>query len=69
MKVIGHPATLSDLHRWLNDNSYTWEQRHFDIKVFYPVNVLINYDSMDDLLDQSESTLGAIINLIERNET
>lgn len=25
-QIIGHPATLSDLHRWINEKTIQWQQ-------------------------------------------
>lgn len=67
-------ATLSDLHRWMNENMnmkwICWNQDDsyitwtVDAKSMY----IIPYDSSKDLLDQSPETLDRIIELIANNQ-
>lgn len=72
MEIIWHPATLSDLHRWMNENLkrnwtmwtedihyHVWKKVWLDFEIF-----IIKYDSSKDLLDQSEETLKQLIDLI-----
>lgn len=65
-KIIGHPATLSDLHRYVNDKHLQWKQLD-DVMYIIPdkgATIMIMYNSWKDLLDQDESTLEQIISLI-----
>ena len=75
-EIIGHPATLSDLHRWIIQNVQTTMAptiyHHEDEIRFYGKTeetaiVSIPYDSSKELLDQSEETLEKIISLINEN--
>ena len=74
-EIIGHPATLTDLHRFLWDNfdqEIGWV--HNERAIILPPNNpcerlrIIPYDSSKELLDQSEETLQQIINLINNNK-
>lgn len=73
-EIIGHPATLSDFHRWMNEK-FSWKyfiQRINLIELHYqwktkPV-FKTNYDSYKDLLSQSEETLKQIVELIKSNQ-
>lgn len=80
-KIIWHPATLSDLHRWMNENFRYWfEQIHREGEnyiVWYKCDhstvymdgshcVVIPYDSSKELLEQETSTLEQIISLIKQ---
>lgn len=80
-QIIGHPATLSDFHRWMNEKyKYWFEHRATDnesgieIRVKYAPTmdcshiVWIPYNSSKDLLDQEVSTLEQIISLIKENK-
>lgn len=71
-EIIGHPATLTDLHRWMNNNCHEqvpngWVQHCSSIMLttedWIPHSV--DYDSSKPLLDQSPETLSAIINLVK----
>lgn len=72
-EIIGHPATLSDLHRWLNRNVFDWLHNANGIHVGdvdgYTIKK-IEYDSSKDLINenpelcQNEQTVKAIIDLI-----
>lgn len=62
--------TLSDFHRYANDKHLAWEQSSaciysyvdsIDDRYFSP----ILYDSSRDFLDQEESTLEAIVELVK----
>jgi len=76
VEIIGHPATLSDLHKWMNDSTFNWFQSNRKLTLqwsqkkwswFIDLETSIVYDSSIGLLDQSESTLQAIINLIKEH--
>lgn len=67
-KIIGHPATLSDFHRWMNENlkvHENWRQNR-DLIIFDWNR--IEYNSYKDLLDQDEETLKQIVELISSNK-
>lgn len=66
------PATLSELHRWMNEKIGlgTW---HMDaLGIFYTTDwrwdmvYKIPYDSSKDLLNQDEETLKQIISIINQ---
>ena len=70
IEIIWHPATLSDFHRWMNEKWIKFIQ--------YPKEILFDtdedefdsslvYDSSKELLEQSESTLQQILELISSN--
>jgi len=64
--IIGHPPTLINFHRFLNEKWIVWGQWEDKIQ-FYPLSMYdewIPYDSSKELLDQEESTLKQIISLI-----
>ena len=69
-EIISHPATLSDFHRWMNENVFYWSQWYESFS--YDKNWIsydnIPYDSSKELLDQSEETLQQIIELIASNK-
>ena len=65
MKIIGHPATLSDFHRWVINNNLILT--HQDSRI-YAGDTRILYDSSKDLLDQEEETLKQIVELISSNQ-
>ena len=70
-EIIGHPATLSDFHRWMNEKNSewkidVWEQRQYWIWIFGIWS--IEYDSSKDLLEQDIEALKQIINLICNNQ-
>lgn len=74
-EIIGHPATLSDFHRFLNSSKKlrNFHQSEMDIEIFekyeeYPI-LTISYNSSKDLLDQEEETLKQIIDLIKYNNS
>ena len=70
-EIIGHPPTLSDLHRFMNENGMVW---NMDKRIIYidlsDLTVLepIWYNSSKYLLDQETSTLEQIISLISSNQ-
>ena len=72
-EIIGHPATLSDLHRFINSKQliFDWVQNSVTI-IIKDENWLcekrIKYDSDKDLLEQEDITLEAIISLITSNQ-
>jgi hypothetical protein len=71
IEIIWHPATLSDLHRWMNENRWkdvTFYQTYTYIDFTHKTGkeIEISYDSSKDLLDQSEETLTQIIDLIKK---
>lgn len=72
MEIIGHPATLSDLHRFLeNENTFhRFEQNICSIRMIRMDDCfnVIPYDASKDLLDQSEETLKQIIDFIKANK-
>ncbi len=71
-EIIGHPATLTDFHRWLVDKCLIFEQRALSFVVKdVEMNLLleVSYLSSKPLLDQEEATLSAILNLVKSNES
>lgn len=73
------PATLSDLHRWMNEYINNWRQEEtricygdywdncsecWNLEPNQYHSHFIEYDSSKDLLDQSTETLARIIDLI-----
>lgn len=85
-EIIGHEPTLSDFHKWMNENCkvvwqqesnlsltgrYGWERDGITYYLQeYPSMdnshlVYIPYDSSKSLLNQSEETKAAIIELIK----
>ena len=63
-EIIWHPATLSDLHRWMNLHGEF--QQNYTVITFTQSagwDTEIKYDSSKDLLDQSTETLTQIIEL------
>lgn len=68
-EIIGHPATLSDFHRWIEKTNYRFKQDIAHIEIWpYWWYVSIPYDSYKDLLLQSDETLKQIISLISNNQ-
>lgn len=68
-EIIGHPATLSDFHRFLKSKKIWFYQDEDYIKLEeYIWSDDIDYDSGKDLLDQSEETLKQIVELIKSNQ-
>ena len=66
-EIIGHPATLSDLHSWIL-KTHDFAQSGTYIEIMSGSEILeIKYDSSKDLLDQEEETLKQIISLIKSN--
>jgi len=63
-EIVWHPATLSDLHRWMNEKWISWYQEKYK---FHSEESMIWYDSSKDLLEQSTETLDKIIELIKSN--
>lgn len=69
-EFIGHPATLSDLHRFMNEKGivlwqwcdYIYSVFEYDEEWYFPQ---IKYDSSKYLLEQSDETLKQIIDLIK----
>ena len=76
IEIIGHPATLSDFHRFLNEwmtfpktNDKRWFHTPEYIAITYTDknrNQYIPYDNYKDLLDQDEETLKQIISIINQ---
>ncbi len=71
VEIIWHPATLSDLHRFLNWLSFDWSQNRDGIyfeewSISTKAPKSISYDQSKDLLEQSEETLQQIIELIKK---
>lgn len=65
-EIIGHPATLTDLHRWMNKNNI-WEDYFEQDCDFIRYNgIEFQYISSKDLLDQDEETLKQIISIINQ---
>lgn len=65
-EIIWHPATLSDLCKWLS-----WKNKCWNISTYWINNCVllwtdnaISYDFTKDLLDQSPETLAQIIEII-----
>lgn len=75
-EIIGHPATLTDLHRWMNEKKVNWDQDKRAINTTIPftdtdwteITFYLPYDSNKDLLDQETSTLEKVISLITSNQ-
>ena len=71
--ISNSPATLSDLHRWIDSQKWVhyWNQNRKTITIDSGVEekdtVYIPYYSSKDLLDQSDETLKQIIDLIRNN--
>jgi hypothetical protein len=65
MEIIWHPATLSDLHRWMNEKNVEFTQENNYIYPEYYSR--IPYNSSLPLLEQDESTLEQIRDLIINN--
>ena len=73
-EIIWHPATLSDLHRWMNEQNVQfamyWEMTGYMrncislTPCIWPYQK-IPYDSSKGLLEQETSTLEQIISLIK----
>lgn len=75
IEIIWHPATLSDLHRWMNKNGnlIIWSQWNSGISYNYWNNsnspdISIKYDSSKDLLDQEPDTLKQLAEFIKSNQ-
>ena len=68
-EIIWHPATLSDFHKWMNENVFHWSQWYESITydIDWRSYASILYDSSKELLEQSTETLQQIINLIISN--
>ena len=68
--IIWHPATLSDFHRWLEENKIRWDMWYtlwfIGISLKNKV-ILIDWNSSKDLLDQDSEVLKQIIELIKNN--
>lgn len=71
VEIIGHPATLSDFHRWMNEKELCWRQEELQFTLIIDGEIkytIIQYKSYKDLLDQDESVLKQIISLIKENK-
>ncbi len=77
LQMLCYQPTLSDLHRWMNENEIHFFQRTTEIVIQIPVKkwvskkwyytTAIKFDTNKDLLDQDEDTLNQIIKLIKTN--
>lgn len=72
VEIIGHPATLSDFHKWMNDMDLNWSQEPEGLSANIVFNESwdgsfdeIEYDTSLELLDQEEEILKQIIALIK----
>lgn len=63
-EIIGHPPTIVDLHRWLNEKSIRWEMQN----KYMRIPLVVSYNSSLPLLDQTTETLDAIIELINNHK-
>ena len=66
-EIIGHPATLTDLHKWMNKKWISWgmgDEFWCSTKDGF---IEFTYNSSEDLLDQEEETLKQIIELVKAN--
>ena len=64
-EIIGHPATLSDFHRWIM-KTHDFAQSGTYIEIMSGSEIIeIKYDSSKNFLDQDEETLKQIISLIK----
>ena len=83
LEIIWHPATLSDLHRWLDSKYLYWNMEGSSYSWKITIAMLhwktgqapiasnhntILYESSKDLLDQDEETLRKIIEFINSNK-
>lgn len=62
--------TIADLHKWLDENGYLWQQV-LSIRIFRnkrAEDIVIKYNSSLPLLDQPTETLDAIIELIDNHQ-
>lgn len=72
-EIIWHPATLTDFHKWLNENKYEWQHDNKWLvicKVVEPDPTWykeIPYDSSLSLLNQKPEVLQQIIDFITSN--
>lgn len=69
-EIIGHPATLTDFHRWMNEKGVFFKQEDWNIRYYHNIEEIwipMFYDSSKDLLEQSEETLTQIRDLIISN--
>lgn len=72
-EIIGHPATLSDLHKFTITSNYSFEQDDEIINLWkwekdcYS-SIDFYYDLSKNLLEQSEETLQKIIAFIKANQ-
>ena len=71
-EIIGHPANLTDLHRWINEKGSLFRQAPREIEVvmyikgsFQRNGTHIRYDSNKKLLEQSEECLKQIVALVK----
>ena len=77
-ETIGHPATLSDFHRWMNERFWnskykkSFEQDSNSIEIAISDEkicwAIILYDSSKDFLEQSDEVLIKIRDLILSNK-
>jgi len=78
--IIGHPATLSDLEKWMESKWFEWEYGNKYTNQYGEAQIIIwwgngiylgnrfSYDPSKYLLDQSEETLKEIIDFIKANK-
>lgn len=68
--VLGHPATISDFHVWMNEKHLQWKQLE-DVIYIVPdewASIMIMYNSSKDFLDQDEETLKQIVSLVKETK-
>lgn len=61
------PPTLTDLHRFMNENKIFFEMAQNFIRWWFSKEKTIPYDSSKELLDQDPETLEKIKELIKTN--
>jgi hypothetical protein len=70
-EIIGHPATLSDLHMWINscNRIIDWSQNTEGISVtcFLGKIVVLFYDSSKELINQNEKHIKDIVYFIKNH--
>lgn len=79
-EIIGHPATLSDIEKWMESKWFEWEYGNKYTNQYGEAQIIIwwgngiylgnrfSYDPSKYLLDQSEETLKEIIDFIKANK-
>ena len=68
IEILWNKATLSDLHRWMNENKGFFEMTQTFIRWWFSKDKTVTYDSSKELLEQSEETLKQIEELIRNNQ-